>query len=43
VIDYFWDRLLGTYRSAEADDGAEGWVDRPVAMATSKKFVETEA
>ena len=43
VIDYFWDRLLSTYRSADADDGAQGWVDHPVTVATSKKFVGTEA
>ena len=43
VIDYFWDRLLGTYRSAEADDGAPGWVERPVPAVRSKKLVETEA
>jgi hypothetical protein len=39
VIDYFWDRLLGTYRSAEADDGAQGRAERPVAPARSRRPV----
>jgi hypothetical protein len=43
VIDYFWDQLLGTYRSAEADDGAWGRADRPVAPVRSQKIAGTGA
>jgi len=36
VIDYFWDRLLGTFRSAEADDDGQGWAESRVAAVRSK-------
>jgi hypothetical protein len=38
VIDYFWDRLLGTYRSDEADDGGQGWVESRVAAVRWKSW-----
>ena len=43
VIDYFWDRLLGTYRSADGDDGGQGWVESPAAAGWSKRLVGTLA
>jgi sterol desaturase/sphingolipid hydroxylase (fatty acid hydroxylase superfamily) len=43
VIDYFWDRLLGTYRGPETDDRGAGTDTKAFATGTGRPGRFTEA